>query len=490
MPDTRNKDKDDQLPASQKLGLMALVAIVVSSMIGSGIDSLPQNMARESAVGPVVIAWVVCGFGMYFIAKTFMLLSDVRPDLQSGIYMYAREGFGPFAAFIVAWGYWLMTIFSNVAFAVMVMDTLNYFVPGAFKGGNNFASIIGATILIWGFHTIVMSGSKVAGSLNTIGTIAKLIPLAAFVGATMYFLDYAEMTTNIWGAADSETVKPLGSIRSQVLSPLFVALWCFIGIEGAVALSDRAKNKKDIGRATFIGFIISLIICLLVSVLPFGILNQTSLSTIPNPSTAGVMKDMTGDWGEILINLGVLISILSSWLAWTMICAEIPMVAATNGTFPSWFARKNKNGAASSALWISSLLMQTVMLLVYFANHAWLALLAISAITVLPAYFASSLYLVKICIDGQYRKLKAEGYGIALLSGIIGIIFCLFMLYASEFKYVAMTPFLLTTGVPFYIWARKQSNDNKPVFTKLELASLSILLVLDVVAVYILLKLY
>src|SRR5690606_511579 len=119
--------------------------------------SLPQNMAQVSAVGPVVIAWLICGFGMYFIARTFMTLSDLRPDLQAGIYMYAREGFGPFAAFVVAWGYWLMTIFSNVAFAVMVMDTLNYFTPGTFKGGNNFASVIGASILIWGFHCIVLS---------------------------------------------------------------------------------------------------------------------------------------------------------------------------------------------------------------------------------------------------------------------------------------------------------------------------------------------
>lgn len=213
-------------------------------------------------------------------------------------------------------------------------------------------------------------------------------------------------------------------------------------------------------------------------------LDQKSLSIIPNPSTAGVMKSMTGDWGEILVNLGVLISILSSWLAWTMICAEIPMVAANNGTFPTWFARKNKNGAASSALWISSLIMQTVMLLVYFANHAWLALLAISAITVLPAYFASSLYLVKICLNGQYSKLKYEGYHVALLSGIIGMIFCLFMLYASELKYVAMTPFLITAGIPFYIWARNQSNDSAPVFNRYELLALLSLFFIDLVVVY------
>lgn len=481
MQDSRTESR-----SGQGLGLIALVAIVVSSMIGSGVDSLPQNMAQASAVGPVVIAWLVCGFGMFFIARTFMILSDLRPDLQSGIYMYAREGFGPFAAFMAAWGYWLMNIFSNVAFAVMVMDTLNYFVPGTFKGGNNLASIVGATILIWGFNFIVLSGVKVAGSINTFGTIAKLIPLAAFVGATVYFLNYAQLTGDAWGHAEPAGDKPLGSILSQVMSPLFVALWCFIGIEGAVALSGRARNKKDIGRATLLGFIISLGICLLVSVLPFGILGQHALSQIPNPSTAGVMKVMTGEWGEVLINLGVLISILSSWLAWTMICAEIPMVAATNGTFPSWFARKNKNGAAASALWISSFMMQAVVLLVYFANHAWLALLAISSITVLPAYFASSLYLAKLCVNGEFRRRQPEGHAIALASGVIGAMFCLFMLYASEVRYIAMTPLLLTLGVPLFVWARKQDKGARALFSKPELITLICLLLLDVFVAFLL----
>lgn len=335
---------------SQKLGLLALVAIVISSMIGSGVDGLPQNMAATSEIGPVIIAWLICGFGMYFIARIFMVLSDIRPDLQSGIYMYAREGFGAFVAFIVAWGYWLMTIFSNVAFAIMVMDTLNYFLPGDFKGGNNIPSIIGASILIWGFNYLVLSGTKLAGAINIIGTFAKLIPLSIFVFILVYFLNYEELTNNFWGNSATIPADNLGPIPAQILAPLDIALWCFIGVEGAVALSGRARNKKDVGKATLIGFIVSLIICIFISVLPFGVLPQKALSTIPTPSTAGILKTVVGDWGEWLINIGVLVSVLTSWLAWTMICAEIPMAAAQNGTFPKAFSVKNKNGAASTSL--------------------------------------------------------------------------------------------------------------------------------------------
>lgn len=467
----------------QKLGLLALVTIVVSSMIGSGVDGLPQNMAANSALGPVVIAWLVCGFGMYFIARVFIVLSDIRPDLQSGIYMYAHAGFGAFIAFVVAWGYWLMTIFSNVAFAIMVMDALNYFLPGDFTGGNNIPSIIGASILIWGFNFLVLSGTKLAGEINILGTITKLIPLVIFVFILVYALNYAQFTSNIWGHSASDPKDNLGSIFSQITSPLDVALWCFIGIEGAVALSGRAKNKKDVGRATLIGFLISMCICLLISVLPFGILPQSALTLIPTPSTAGVLKVITGDWGEWLINIGVLVSVLSSWLAWTMICAEIPMVAAQNGTFPKKFAQINKQGAASVSLWVSSIFMQVVVLLVYFSNNAWLAMLEITAVTVLPAYLASAAYLLKLCLTDGYQQYANKGKYIALIGSLIGIMFCLFMFYASGMQYVAMVPILLTLGVPVFIWSRKEQHDGHPIFKKPEVICLIILLALDMLSI-------
>lgn len=467
----------------QKLGLIALVAVVVSSMIGSGVDSLPQNMAADSAMGPVAIAWIISGFGMYFIARTFMTLSDTRPDLQAGIYMYAREGFGPLSAFVVAWGYWLMTIFSNVAFAIMVMDTLNYFLPGDFTGGNNIPSLIGASVLVWGVYFVVLSGTKMAGIVNTIGTVVKLIPLVVFVVVVVYFLDYTQLTHNMWGHTPSAGEQSLGSIMSQTFSPLYVALWCFIGVEGAVALSGRARNKKDIGRATFLGFVLGLIICLLFSILPFGIMSQHQLSLIANPSSAGVMKYLTGDWGEWLINCGVLISILVSWLAWTMICAEIPQVAGQNGTFPKAFAKKNNKGAASFSLLASSLIMQTVIILVYFSKHAWLTLLGISAICVLPAYFASATYLLKICLTGEYSQRQSTGRTLSMISGIVGAGFCLFMVYASELQYVVMTPLLITLGLPFFFLARKQNSPDNPALNQAERLCFYGLLVVDAIVI-------
>ena len=128
--------------AAGKLGVMGLAAIVVSSMIGGGIFSLPQNMAQSASVGAVILAWVITGIGMYFIANSFRILSAAKPNLTTGIYMYAKQGFGSYMGFNIGWSYWLCQIFGNVGYAVITMDALNYFFPGVFAGGNNLNSII------------------------------------------------------------------------------------------------------------------------------------------------------------------------------------------------------------------------------------------------------------------------------------------------------------------------------------------------------------
>ena len=166
---------------NRKLGVTALAALVVSAMIGGGIFSLPQNMAQQASVTAVIIAWVVTGIGMFFIANTFRILADARPDATTGIYAYARLGFGRFAGFQMAWSYWLCNIFGNVGFAVLLMDALNYFFPGTFTGGNNLWSILGGSLVIWIMNFAVLAGMRQAAFINTIGTICKLVPIALFI---------------------------------------------------------------------------------------------------------------------------------------------------------------------------------------------------------------------------------------------------------------------------------------------------------------------
>lgn len=114
--------------------------------------------------------------------------------------------------------------------------------------------------------------------------------------------------------------------------------------------------------------------------------------------------------------------------------------------------------------------MQIVVLLVYFSNDARLAMLAISTLTVLPAYLMTTAYLFKLCISGEYASYTTNhSRSAALVSSIIGFVFCLFMFYASEIKYLAMVPVLLTLGVPCLSGQEKDDRADK-IFTLRELA--------------------
>ena len=80
--------------SSGKLGLIALTLLVISAMVGGGVFNLPQNMAQSASLNAVVIAWVISGLGVFFLARTFQVLADVKPELTAGIYAYSRQGFG------------------------------------------------------------------------------------------------------------------------------------------------------------------------------------------------------------------------------------------------------------------------------------------------------------------------------------------------------------------------------------------------------------
>lgn len=459
MATSKSGDNHTDTSTAKKLGTLGLAAIVLSSMIGGGIFSLPQNMAADAGAGAVIIAWIITGFGIYFIANTFRILSAVKPDLTAGIYMYSRDGFGNYAGFTIAWGYWLCQIFGNVGYAVITMDALNYFFPGVFEGGNNLWSIVGGSILIWIFNFTVLRGIKQASSVNTIATICKILPLAIFIIVMLCVFHWDKFTFDFWGHATDMGEKNLGSLSTQIKSTMLVTLWAFIGIEGAVVLSGRAKSPKDVGKATILGFAGGLIVFVLLSILPFGFMSQAELSAVANPSTAGVLEKAVGNWGSLIMNIGLIVAILASWLAWTMITAEIPYAAAKDGTFPKAFSTENENGSPSVSLWITSILMQLAMLLVYFSNNAWNTMLSITGVMVLPPYLASTAYLWKISRNKQLfesSKSASVSAKCALSSAILGSIFALWLIYAAGLKYLLVAVIFIALGIPIYIWSRKE----------------------------------
>lgn len=90
--------------AGTKLRLGALAALVIGSMVGSGVFSLPQNMAAGAGPLAILIGWGITAVGMLALVFVYQSLATRKPELDAGPYAYAKAGFGPFIGFNSAWG--------------------------------------------------------------------------------------------------------------------------------------------------------------------------------------------------------------------------------------------------------------------------------------------------------------------------------------------------------------------------------------------------
>lgn len=433
---------------ARTLGRGLLTALVVGSMIGAGVFSLPQNMAAKAGPLAILIGWAITGIGMLALALVYQSLSRRMPRLNSGPYAYARAGFGNFVGFNSAWGYWLSAWLGNVSYAVVLFGALSYFWP-AFGEGNTWQAILGASAVLWAIHFLILGGIRTAAITNLVTTIAKIAPIVLFLALILLAFRIDVFTADFSGLAKPE----LGGILTQVKSTMLVTLWVFIGVEGASVVSGRATHRRDIGFATLVGFLVCLALYAGVSLLSLGILSQGELAGLKNPSMAGVMAAVVGPWGALVINLALVVSVLGAFLSWTLLAAEIPFVVARDGLMPKVFAQENASGSPSGSLWITNGLVQAVLVIAYFANSTYQALFSIASVAILVPYVLSGAYALKLAVVRQgYGPTEDSGRDIAI--GFLATLYGAWLVYAADTKYLFLCAMLYAVGVLVFSWAR------------------------------------
>ena len=474
--DTLTTAKLRPAAASSKLRLGALTALVIGSMVGSGVFSLPQNMAAGAGPLAIIIGWAITAVGMLALVFVYQSLATRKPELDAGPYAYAKAGFGPFIGFNSAWGYWISAWVGNVSYAVIVFSALSYFFP-PFGDGNTWQAVVGASVLLWVIHFLILAGLRQAAIINLIVTVAKIAPIVLFIAIVLlaFKLDVFSLDFNGLGNGN------LGSIMTQVKSTMLVTLWVFIGIEGASVLSARAERRKDIATATVSGFFTCLGLYALVSLLSLGIVSQPELAALKNPSMAGVLEAVVGPWGAILINLALVISVVGAFLSWTLLAAEIPHIAGKDGTMPSFFAHESERGVPSTSLTITNLLVQAFLIVAFFAQSTYQALFFIASTAILVPYIFSGAYAAKLALTGEAYTAR-DGRNSALFIGLVATLYGLWLVYAAGPVYLFMCAILYAPGIVFYMWARRESKAR--IFHPAEAILAAILVAIALFAAY------
>ena len=201
-------------------------------MVGSGFFIAPSALAPYGTTG--LIGWAVMAVGAICLGMVFARLARIAPA-TGGPYAYTRMGFGPFAGFLIAWGYWISIWASLPAMAAALVGYLAALVP-ALAGHRTLNIAIGLGA-IWGVALVNLRGVKEAGLFQSVTTYTKLVPFVSIAVFGLFWVDWQTF----------ETLNPSGQpFFSALAATAPLTMFAFLGIEfGDGAGRGRDRSRTD-----------------------------------------------------------------------------------------------------------------------------------------------------------------------------------------------------------------------------------------------------
>jgi arginine:ornithine antiporter/lysine permease len=445
--------------------------MVVGSMVGAGVFSLPARFGVATGILGSLIAWAVAGAGMLMLAFVFQNLAIRRPDLDSGVFIYAKAGFGDYAGFNSAIGFWASAVAGNTFYWVFITATLGAFFDGFGDGDTVLAAALGS-VGVWLFHYLIARGVRDAAVINRIVTVFKVLPILVFIVVLFVNFDAGVFADNwtAYGYGD------LGNLNEQVRNTMLVTVFVFLGIEGASVYSRYAKKREDVGKATVMGFLGVLSIFSLVTLSSYSVLPQPELAETRQPSMIDVFESVVGDWGEVFISAGVIVSVLGAYLAWTLMAAEVMYMPARNEDLPEFLGRENDNGTPITALVVSSLAVQGLLALTLVLTDALNFMLDLCASLALLPYFLAAAYALKLGLTGEtYEDVAPRTRRSQTIVAGIATGYTLFLFEAAGLKFLLLATVILAPATLLYVKAR--SEQGRRIFTPTEIVLCAVIVI-------------
>ncbi|MET9901635.1 basic amino acid/polyamine antiporter [Streptomyces sp. NPDC006446] len=433
-------DTDSETPPAAKLTLVTLTMMVVGSMVGAGVFSLPRRFAQETGVAGALIAWAVAGTGMLMLAFVFQRLAVRRPDLDAGVYAYAKAGFGEYLGFFSAFGYWASACVGNVTYWVLIMSTIGAIAP-ALGDGDTVLAVVLSSVGLWAFFLLIRRGVKEAAAINRIVTVAKIVPILVFIILALFYLKPQVFADN-WGGADYA-----GSLFQQVKGTMLATVFVFLGVEGASVYSRHAKRREDVGRATVLGFLSVFAIFASVTIVSYGLMPMAEIAELRQPSMAGVLESAVGTWGQVFVSVGLIVSVLGAYLAWTLMAAEVLFVAAKDEDMPRFLSRSTAADVPVPALLLTTLLSQVFLVVTLFSDDAFnFALDLTSALTLIPFLLAAAFAV----------KITRGRFGGDLVVASLATVYTAFLLYAAGLRFILVSFIIYAPATVLFVMARRE----------------------------------
>jgi APA family basic amino acid/polyamine antiporter len=418
-----------------KIGKWTSTSLVLGNMIGSGIFLLPAALSAYGGIS--IFGWIVSSIGALLLAKVFASLSTLIPK-SGGPYTYTQAGFGNFAGFLVAWGYWISILCTNAAITVAMLGYLEVFFP--ILGESPVVAVFFGVSMIWLLTWVNNRGVRNAGYVQLVTTILKIIPLIVVSIAGLFFLHPDHFTPfNLSG----------DTTLNAIVQTTTLTLFAFLGIECATIPAENVDNPKTtIPRATWIGTIIAIAVYVLGSISVMGVMTPDTLQQSSAPFADAAFL-LWGTPGRYLVAIGAVVSTFGALNGWILMQGQIPMAAARDGVFPRIFSGKNKREVPTVGIIISSILVSLLLITNYTKglNKAFEFMILLSTLTVLVPYlFSSASYII---LSHRGGKIPSKKWSVWI--GLAAFSFSLFAVIGSGQEVVFWGFVMLMLGIPFYV---------------------------------------
>ena len=404
-------------------------------MIGSGIFLLPSSLAEYGGIS--IIGWMVSATGGLILAKVFSELGKRFPQ-TGGPYTFAKQGFGDFPAFLVAWGYWISICCTNAAITVTMLSYLSIFFP--ILNEVPIVAAIAGLVTIWLLTYINSRGVKEAGWVQLVTTILKLVPLFLIALVGSFYLELAHFQPFNLSSESS---------LSAITATTTLTLFAYLGIESAtIPAGNIADPEKNIPRATIIGTLVATFAYILGSIAVMGLIPPETLAK----STAPFADAAVTIWGEDARNwvaLGIVISTFGALNGWIMMQGQIPYAAARDRLFPKVFGEISTRQTPTKGLILSSMLVSGLMLMNYSKSliQAFEFMILLATLTCLVPYlFSTATHLLFALRSGKKM---------AWIWGSLGFLFSMWAIVGSGEEVVFWGFLALMAGIPFYVWVKR-----------------------------------
>jgi basic amino acid/polyamine antiporter, APA family len=332
------------------IGFAAALSTVVGMVIGSGVFFKPYALynATGGAPGLGIIAWIVGGIITIAGGLTAAEVSAAIPK-TGGMMIYLKEIYGEKWGFLTGWMQTTLYLPGTTAALAVIFGTQAAVLLG-FGADNTTAKVgIGIATILFLFFVNTIS-SKMGGTIQTVATAGKLIPLALII-----IFGFIKGNGNtIMSPMIGESVS-MGTALGQVL---IATLFAYDGWISVGAIAGEMKNPgKDLPRAIVGGLSIVMAVYLLINLAYLWVMPANELMMTETPAAA-VATVIFGPVGGKLITVGILISVFGALNGYGLTASRIPYALATEGMFPGskWLSKLNKNGTPANATWLIAII--------------------------------------------------------------------------------------------------------------------------------------